>query len=209
MEKEKYSVIVFDLGNVLLPFDYTRMLNRLNEVQCGLGEKFLQFYKENYSYHRSFEKGEFSKKEFVDVMINACGRLIDSQTFCRYYSEIFTPDDQVISLLPKLKENYKLVLLSNTNSIHREFGYNHYEFLKYFDKMILSYEVKALKPEPEIFKAVEHFTNAEPSEHIFIDDIYEYANAAKFMGWDAIQFVNYEQLISEFKKRGIKVGVVE
>ena len=71
--------------------------------------------------------------------------------------------------------------------------------------MILSYEVRSVKPEPAIFKAVEAYTGLRPEEHIFIDDIAEYTDAAKTMGWDAVRFINNEQLIRELKNRGIMV----
>jgi len=53
----------------------------------------------------------------------------------------------VVALLPEIKKNYKLYLVSNTNSIHQKYGYQHYEFLKIFDKLFLSHEVGFVKPE--------------------------------------------------------------
>jgi putative hydrolase of the HAD superfamily len=109
----------------------------------------------------------------------------------------------VAALLPELKKKYMLVLLSNTNSLHQKHGWNDYQFIQYFDKLILSHEVKALKPEKEIYKAVEAFTGKPPEEHLFIDDIAEYAEAAKRAGWDAVQFKNYNQLYNDLRDRGI------
>lgn len=203
MATDRYSVIVFDLGNVLLPFDYSPMINKLEMVKPGLGTSFSSYYKENYMIHRKFERGDITDSEFLKVMLEHCGNLIDEETFCRYYSEIFTENSEVAALLPELKKNYMLVLLSNTNNIHREFGYKHYEFFKYFDKLILSHEAGAVKPEPEIYRAVENYTGHLPEEHIFIDDIADYAEGARKMGWDAIQFTGYEHLVSELKKREI------
>ncbi|MCX6152171.1 MAG: HAD family phosphatase [Ignavibacteriales bacterium] len=199
----KYSVVVFDLGNVLIPFDYSIMIARLDAIKPDLGKRFTQFYKDNYHIHRSFEKGEINEKDFLSKMNVACEGAVDEITFCKIFSEIFTLNQDVISLLPKLKMNYKLVLLSNTNSIHREFGYKQYEFFKHFDKLFLSHEVGAIKPEPEIYKAVERFTQVPSAEHIFIDDVKEYVDGAKAIGWDGIQFQNYNQLVTELKKRNI------
>lgn len=200
----KYSVIVFDLGNVLIPFDYNIMLTRLNEVQSGLGNKFMQLYKDNYAYHRSFERGEIDTEVFISTMLGHCDNQIDSETFCRYYSEIFVVNDDVAGLLPVLKEKgYTLVLLSNTNEIHQQYGYRHYDFFAYFDRLILSHEVKAVKPEEAIYRAVEKYTGRPSEEHIFIDDVREYGDAAKSIGWDAIQFTNYDQLAAELKTRCI------
>jgi glucose-1-phosphatase len=199
----KYSVIVFDLGNVLLPFDYNLMLNKLEKIEKNLGHKFLQFYKDNYNIHRSFEKGELPEKKFISIMLESLKNKLDKESFCNYYSKIFVENKDVTSLLPELKKKYLLVLLSNTNSIHREYGWKDYDFIKHFSKMILSYEVKALKPEEKIYRAVENFTQKPSGEHIFIDDVREYSEAAKKIGWDAIQFITYENLINGFKEKGI------
>ncbi len=201
--ENKISVIVFDLGNVLIPFDYENFLSELEAREKGLGEEFARKYRENYEIHRNFEKGKMSKQEFIDIMMDWTNYQMTEEEFCFYFSNIFSVNENVVKMLPVLKRNYTLILLSNTNEIHMEYGWKKYEFLKYFDKLILSHEVGAAKPEAEIYKAVEQFTRKEPIEHIFIDDVAEYTEAAKKLGWDAIQFKNSEDLTGEFLKRGI------
>ncbi|MDP3149497.1 MAG: HAD family phosphatase [Ignavibacteria bacterium] len=198
------KAVVFDLGNVLIPFDYSIAVNRLNVIEKNLGEVFYSFYKANYEVHRSFEHGDLSKEKFISLMLNALHNKIDEETFCKIYSEVFTVNQSVASLLQKLKKNYKLVLLSNTNAIHKKYGWEQYGFIKYFDKLILSHEVNAVKPEEKIYKAVETFTRLLPEEHIFIDDVLEYVNGAKNLGWDGILFVGYANLIEELQKRNIQ-----
>jgi len=204
MNGKTIKAIIFDLGNVLVPFDYAIAVNRLNEKEETLGDAFLSFYRANYEVHRSFERGDLSKEKFISFMLNALHNKIDEETFCKIYSEIFTVNENVTSLLPKLKKNYKLVLLSNTNEIHKTYGWEQYGFLQYFDKLILSYKVNAVKPEEKIYKAVETFTGLLPEEHIFIEDVLEYVNGAKNLGWDGIQFTGYENLIEELQKRNIQ-----
>ena len=199
----KYSIIVFDLGNVLIPFNHNLWIERLNKVEEGLGEKYYRLYMENYDVHRSYEAGQMSDDEFIDQNLKWIDYKITSNDFCEIFSNIFTVNTNVVELLPKLKENYKLVLLSNTNNIHKKYGWEKYPFLKYFDKFFLSHKVGAVKPELGIYKAVENYTLEKPSAHIFIDDIKEYVEAAKQLGWDGIQFVGYENLLEEFKKRNI------
>ncbi len=201
--QRKYSVIVFDLGMVLLPFDYNIAVERLEKIEKGFGVNYLNYYNANYDFHRAFERGDVSEKEFLDKTLTVFDGRIGADTFCKIYSEIFTLNKNVADLLPGLKKKYQLVLLSNTNSIHQKYGWNDYEFLRYFDKLILSQEVGAVKPEEKIYKAVESFTEKPPGEHIFIDDIKEYAEAARNLGWDGIQFLGYENLTEELKKRNI------
>jgi glucose-1-phosphatase len=203
MSNRKYSAIVFDLGQVIVPFDYINFVEKVNKHKPGSGEKFLQLYKDNYSTHRDFEKGLLPEQEFISIMLNYLDHIIDGETFCKYWSDIFTPDEKVISLLPRLKQKYKLYLISNTNSIHKKYGFQHYEFLKLFDKLFLSHEMKHIKPEEEIYRAVEKISGFPSEEHIFIDDILEYVEAAKKIGWDGIQFLGYDDLVMNLKVREI------
>lgn len=198
-----YSVIVFDLGNVLIPFNYKIMSDRLNKVSSGLGEKFLAEYKNNYQIHRSFESGNMTEHQFIDKMLNILDHKIDSETFCRFFSEIFRVNQDAANLLPKLKKKYKLILLSNTNSIHKKYGWEKFDFLKHFDGLILSHKVGAVKPEEKIYRAVESVSGFPPAQHLFIDDVKEYSDAAIKYGWEAINFIGYENLIHEFHIRGV------
>jgi len=198
-----YKTIVFDLGNVLLPFDYAPFIRKLEEVRTGLGNKVITIYKNNYHIHRSFESGELNEFEFLDLMMKWTEGAVTKEWFCEAFSDIFTENKELISLLPVLKEKFDLVLLSNTNSIHKKYGWDKYGFIKIFDKLCLSHEVRAVKPDIKIYRAVEAYTQHSPAEHIFIDDIAEYAEGARNAGWDAVQFLGNENLMSEFKRRGI------
>jgi len=199
----KYSVIVFDLGNVLISFDYTPFLNKLESLKPGLGAKVGDLYKKNYNIHREFEAGKLTNIEFLKIMMEWTEGLISEEQFCIIFSEIFIENKNVVSLLPILKEKYKLVLLSNTNAIHKKYGWEHYDFLKYFDKLCLSHEIGSVKPEKKIYKHVENIIDALPGELLFIDDVAEYAEGARKTGWDAIQFSGYDNLVAELNKRGI------
>ncbi|MCW8824781.1 MAG: HAD family phosphatase [Ignavibacteriaceae bacterium] len=203
MKNRKYSAIVFDLGNVLIPFDFKKALIKLDQVENGLGDRFNNFFKANYNLHREFEKGKISDQDFIKRMLTIVDHKIDESTFCKYYADIFSLNEDVISLLPVLKKNYKLFLLSNTDSIHKKYGWEKYEFLKNFDRLILSFEVGWVKPEEKIYRAVEEASGFSSQEHLFIDDIQEYVDGAKNIGWDAVQFVNYQKLLNDLKERNI------
>ena len=203
MSERKFSAIVFDLGNVLIPFDYSKAINKLNEVENGLGNRFYDFFKSNYNLHREFEIGKISEKEFINKILSIVDHKIDEKTLCKYYADIFSLNEDVISLLPIMKKNYKLFLLSNTDSIHKKYGWEKYDFLKYFDKLILSFEVGAVKPDEKIFREVEKASELPSSEHFFIDDIQEYVEGAKNVGWDAVQFIDYQKLMNDLRERKI------
>lgn len=196
--------MVFDLGNVLLPFDYKIILGKLEGVEKGLGEKFVAYYRDNYDVHRRYERGELSSDEFTDILLNVLEHKISKEQFISIYSDMFEVNTELVAALPVLKANYKLVLLSNTNDIHERYGWSGNAFLKFFDKLVLSHKVGAVKPEEKIYRVVEEFTRVPPAEHFYIDDIADYVAGGKKMGWDAVQFVGDNELFAEFDKRGIK-----
>jgi len=201
--KRKYSTIVFDLGNVLIPFNYNNFFDKINKIETGLGDEMMLKYKNNHLLQIEYESGKLSDQEFIEINLSWLNNKITKDQFCNIFSKIFTMNENVIDLLHDLKKKYKLVLLSNTNNIHKENEWGKYSFIDNFDKLVLSHEIGAVKPNPKIYKAVEQFTNEEAETHIFIDDILEYVQGAKKMGWDGIHFMDYENLVVEFKKRGI------
>ncbi len=201
--KQKYSVIVFDLGKVLLPFDFNDVVQGFEEKEKGLGVKFGNFYKTNYEVHRKFERGEYTVDEFTKIMLDVLEGKVDKDEFYRIYSGLFSVNEGLVGLLPVLKKNYRLVVLSNTNAIHMKYGWGSYDFLGNFEKLILSHEVGSVKPEQKIYEAVESYTGVPSQEHLYTDDISEYIAAARSRGWDAVQFIGNKELIGEFGKRGI------
>lgn len=203
MNKPNIKVVVFDLGNVLIPFDHTIAASRFNEISPGAGERYLLFYKKHYEKHRDFERGDISENEFIDFCLNYMNLKIEREVFGRIASEIFTVNTNVTELLPHLVKKYRLMLLSNTNSMHREYGWKQYQFLQHFEKLFLSHEVRAVKPEPAIYQAVTDYTKEAPESHFFIDDVAEYIQGARNAGWHGAQFKGYEMLTADLKISGI------
>ena len=203
MGKSQIKIIVFDLGNVLIPFDYKIIIDNLNKVESGLGNKFEKLYADNYNIHQAFEKAEISVEEFTKTMLSWLDNKVNAEQFYHIYSNLFTVNEEMVELLPILKQKYKLVLLSNTNYIHQKYGWEKYSFLSHFDKLILSHEVGARKPEVNIYKVVENYTGENPEAHFFTDDVQEYVQAAKSLGWDAVQFRSADEYKTALKERNI------
>jgi putative hydrolase of the HAD superfamily len=171
LKNHTYSTIVFDLGNVLIPFDHSLWVKNFNNIENALGDDYYEKYKNNYEVHRNYERGMLTDDQFISINMGWLKNKVSEETFIEVFSNIFTLNQNVIDLLPILKAKYKLVLLSNTNNIHRKFGWQKYSFLRYFDNLILSHEVGAVKPEEKIYKAVEKFTGESAESHIFVDYI--------------------------------------
>jgi putative hydrolase of the HAD superfamily len=202
----KTKVIVFDLGNVLIPFDYNRIIDAMNSIEDGLGNRFVKRYYDNYDVHQKYERWILNDSEFISILTEWSENKIPEERLKNIYADLFEESKETSALLPLLKKNYQLVLLSNTNFIHQKYGWEKYEFLKFFDKLILSHEVGAIKPEAKIYRAVEAFTNETPESHIFIDDIAEYIEGAKKLGWNGVQFTSAKKLKIDLESLGIKLG---
>lgn len=197
------KAICFDLGNVLIFFDWKIAENRLNEIDPNLGHRTTQFLRNNRELIIQLEKGKISDEEFLIQVKNNINSKIDITTLARIYSEIFWENQVLTNLLPDLHKKYNLFLLSNTNSIHKKYGWEKFEFLKNFDKLFLSHELGYVKPEKEIYQKVIDKTKIKPNEILYIDDIKEFVEAAKECGWNAYHFTSYENLIEFLKENQI------
>lgn len=197
------KAIVFDLGMVLIPFNYEMARNRLNLLKPGAGDKVMDYVKENYQFFRAFEAGKMTEDEYIPMLMRAADveGIVSHEKFCYIYSEIFSINYDVAELLELLSKKYRVFLLSNTNPVHRKYGYENFKFFKHFEKLFYSDEVGAVKPEEAIYRAVEAYSGLKPEEHLFIDDIMDYAEGARKCGWHAIRFFNYKQLLEELTKK--------
>ena len=96
--------------------------------------------------------------------------------------------------MQKLKSNYNIWLLSNTNSKHIQ---DEIEINYLFPKLveIYSFEVGHRKPGEDIYKfALETAKVFAPEESLFIDDLHENIQTARHLGMNAIHFQSIEKL---------------
>ena len=107
-------------------------------------------------------------------------------------------------MLEALAARYRLVLVSNTNALHFEMLRRNYgHLLRHFHHLVLSYEVGAMKPRPEIFRAAVERAGCRPEECFYTDDIAAFVEGARSLGIDAVQFESRAQLEREMGARGI------
>ncbi|MBU2444921.1 MAG: HAD family phosphatase [Bacteroidetes bacterium] len=197
------KAIIFDLGNVLINFDWSIAEKNLDRIKNNLGEESRKYFKHHPELITSLEKGKLSDNEFLDKCKEELEVKCANEYLAKIFSEIFTPNQELIDILPRLKQKVELYLLSNTNSIHRDYGWGDYKFLSYFKRLFLSYEIGYVKPEKEIFQFVESELDFNKNEFIYIDDIVEYIGAAKNIGWNVIHFRNNEKLFADLSSYGI------
>ncbi len=112
-----------------------------------------------------------------------------------------------VELLQKLvaNENYKVVALTNWSAETFPIAQARYDFLGWFEGIVVSGEEKCIKPFPEIYKILFERYELVPKESLFIDDNPDNVLASEVLGMPAIRFENPEQLTGELLKRKVIV----
>ena len=95
------------------------------------------------------------------------------------------------------------LLTMNTNPIHFAMLKEAYPLLAHFDDFVLSYEVRAAKPEAKIYHDAMARVQCKPEACFFTDDLAVNVTAARELGMDAVQFLSAEQLERELRVRGL------
>ena len=195
--------IIFDLGKTIVPFDFNRAYTRL-EVHCGLPTVEIRRRLGKTDLYRQFESGQIEPLDFAARVSALLGFTIGYEEFCAVWTSIFLPEPLISeALLEGLAQNYRLVLLSNTNVIHFEMIRENYPVMRYFHEFVLSYEVGEMKPSPLIYRKAVAASACAAEECLFFDDILENVEAAREEGLHAVQFASAEQMEGELRKRGI------
>jgi len=198
-----YKAVIFDLGRVLVDFDFKRGYRRL-EGLCPHPAADIPKRLSGTGLVEALESGRIEPRKFVSEIAAVLSLDIDYDRFCDIWSCIFTDTLVPESMLNGLKQRYRLVLMSNTNAIHFEMLRGHYpQIWPHFDSLVLSYEVGAMKPRPEIYRAAIDRAGCAPEECFYTDDIAEYVEAGRRMGIDAVQFRSVPQLEEDLEQRGI------
>ena len=198
-----HKAVIFDLGRVLVNFDFKRGYQAL-EGLCPYRAAEIPKRLSTSDLVPRFETGLIEPRDFVAQMSAVLDLKIDYDRFCRIWRSIFMETLVPEELLAGLARRYRLLLLSNTNAIHFEGLRETHAILRHFHHLVLSYEVKAMKPRPEIFQAAIALAGCRPEECFYTDDIADYVAAARKLGIDAVRFESLEQLQRELTARGIR-----
>ena len=198
------KTVIFDLGKVIIPFDFKRGYQGLEKV-CRYPAAEIPRRIGTTDLVQRFESGKVEPKDFVEQLSGILDLRIDYDQFCEIWSSIFLPDPLIPeSMLQGLSQRFRLLLLSNTNAIHFQMLEQTHPLLRHFHYHVLSYRVGALKPSPVIYQEAIARAQCGPDECFFTDDIPDYVAGAKREGMDAVQFESCAQIQRELLARGIR-----
>lgn len=199
-----YKAIIFDLGRVLVHFDFKRGYRAL-EGLCPYAAAEIPKRISTTDLVTRFETGLVEPADFFDQFSRLLDLRLEYPRFCEIWSSIFTDALVPEEMLAGLAARYRLVLLSNTNAIHFEMVREQYApLLRHFHDMVLSYEVKVMKPDPRIYRIAVDRAGCLPGECFYTDDIAAYTAAAREQGIDAVTFESAAQVQTEMIARGIE-----
>ena len=193
------KTIIFDIGNVLMSFDYWPFVKELLK-----DDKIID--KVNNAMWYSGLWNEMDRGVETDVILN---KMLATEP--EVADEIKLTFDNVGQCMhkrnytiPWMKElkskGFRVLYLSNYAEHTMEANPEVLDFLPYMDGGVFSCYERLIKPDPEIFRLIEERYSLVPEECIFLDDSEPNVNAARALGFNAIHFVDYESADRELEK---------
>jgi putative hydrolase of the HAD superfamily len=185
IELENIKSIWFDFGRVLLPLD-------LEATKMGLVELgATQALQEDTQLFDAWERGELSRHAFYQgIKKHVKGFASIPSIRAAWNAMLLDLPRQNFKFLQRLKDDYQLLLVSNTNAVHIEsikqnMGlFRYHQFLNLFDEVFYSYEMGARKPEAQFFDIALKASGFKPEECLLIDDNEANIKQAEAMGFE-------------------------
>jgi putative hydrolase of the HAD superfamily len=197
------KTIIFDLGKTLIAFELERGYREMEKL-CGYTAADIRGRIAAAGLVEPFEAGLLEPGQFFREISAALGMRTDYRRFCDAWSGIFLPEPLIPDgMIEALGTRYRLLLLSNTNSIHFDWVIREYRILQHFDDFVLSFRVKQAKPSPAIYHAALEKAGCAPQECFYTDDTAPYVEAARREGIPGVQFQSVEQLQRDMRGHGI------
>jgi putative hydrolase of the HAD superfamily len=195
----KYQTIIFDLGGVIINLEEKRTIESFQKLSQLSQEEFYITYKPtsySFSLLEHYEVGKVSNQEFRDALRSILFLDADDDAIDHAWNQILgdIPQER-INLLKKIAKTHQIILLSNTNEIHRIafdeilLRQEGMTFSDLFHKVYYSYELNDRKPNLSIYQKVIEENKLNPKETLFIDDNLKNIVSAKKLGIHSVHLV--------------------
>ncbi|MBQ8916714.1 MAG: HAD family phosphatase [Alistipes sp.] len=182
--------IVFDLGGVIVDLELERVREAFREIGMP---RMAALMDPCYpaAVNELLERGAITWEEACDEMrrIDNLPTVTNEQIAWVYAEFLARVDERKIEQIEALrKQGYRTYILSNTNPVAYEVVRQHFlragrQIEACFDEICLSFEMKMLKPDPQIFEELIRRTGICPEESLYIDDGARNADAAHALGF--------------------------
>jgi putative hydrolase of the HAD superfamily len=201
--------IIFDLGGVIINLDIPKTISEFNKLSNQPFESIYNQLQQTPVFDL-FDKGQITEKDFFIELKKALQNdVTDEALLFAWNAMLLDFPKHRLELLSKLKPNYRLFLLSNTNESHvLEFektlfvSHGHQNLETFFEKVYYSCRMNQRKPNAEIFESVLNENNLIAEETLFIDDSPQHVEGALTLGIKAMLLEKnneVEDLLKELK----------
>jgi len=197
------KTIVFDLGGVLIDWNprhlYEKIFSDLDELEYFLKEVCSMDWNSQMDVDKSF-------LDAIDELVPKFPHYEEQiRVYFERWEEMIDGDfPGTVEVLRELKEDgYPLAALSNWSSETFPRVKDQYEFLNWFNPLVISGHIGYKKPDPEPFQILLHELNLNAGDCIFIDDMEDNIQEARRQGFEVIQFSSPEQLRADLVDLGL------
>lgn len=188
MKRRGIKNLIVDLGGVLVDLDLKRFYKSFEDLGLENAEQVLNIGNQP-EFLKRYEKGEISTAEFRDIIREKIGKPLTDEQIDKAWTSMLVgiPTDR-LDLLLRLRKDYVVYLLSNTNELHwnwvceNAFKYKGFDENDYFEREFLSFQMNMIKPDLEIFRKVIEEEGLEVEQTVFIDDSVLNCKAANTIG---------------------------
>ena len=193
------KTLFIDFGNVIAHFDHWRAVRQFaRHATMAPTELYGVLY--DSKLEDDFERGRLTTNEYIAEALHRTRINLDADRFRAFFIDIFSPNADVIDAIPKLAEEYRLVLASNTNDAH----FTHYtmrfkDTFAHFAATPTSHQCGHRKPEAGFYGHCQQFAEAEPDECLFIDDVAANIAAGREHGWNVLHYQPGDMLMERLK----------
>ncbi len=200
------KAIVFDLGGVLIDWDPRHMYRTVFDDEAEM-ERFLAEIA-TLEWNSQHDAG----RPWADGVAMLSDEHPEYAHLIELYQERWVemlkgPIDGTVAILAQLKSTgHEIHALTNWSSETFPIARNRYDFLDWFEHIVVSGEEKVIKPDPRIYQILLDKIGRNAYECVFIDDGIKNIEAARQLGFTGIHFRRPEQLRTELAAHGIVVG---
>ena len=211
----KIKNIIFDLGGVILDIDENIVYQELGKLGINVSE--LAHSKEFMDTLSKFDIGVYTAPTFRKKTKAFLGleKMTDKRFDAIWNAMLLDIPRERIEAIEKVKQHYKIFLMSNSNEIHYDlyvrdlqlrFGYNEFDAL--FNKSYFSFDIHLEKPDPRFFELILDHEHLLPEETLFIDDTAANIKVAKSLGLQTYHISRDELVRNLFSNGVLKEGVI-
>jgi len=198
--------VLFDLGRVLVGFDWGASLSRLAQRTATPTQDILDWLLAADGPHDAYCLGRIDDRTLLDHFhrrFPSAG--LDDAWLRRLWCDMFTPWPESLALVDALRGQCHLGLVSNTNAMHFEHLDRELDLRRRFDACSLSHEVGAMKPSDAILDHALGAAGVGPADAFFTDDIAAFTRAAAARGLATHTFDGAEALAHELREWGFRL----